>query len=137
MRAALLDSGPLVALFHRNDRWHGVARRILEGFRGRIVTTWPVLAETASLLNSAAERRDLIALAARIGYDIFPLGGEHWPELGWYAGKYADLDPDLADLTLLVAADRTGLRTVLTVDREFQFYRTRRGEPLQCPMLDF
>ena len=50
-REALVDSGPLLALFNGADNWHA---RVLSWLQAneqiRLVTTWPVLTEVCALL---------------------------------------------------------------------------------------
>ena len=47
----LVDSGPLIALFNRGDRWHAP---VLDWLRAnpaaRLLTTWPVATEVCALL---------------------------------------------------------------------------------------
>ena len=49
--SALVDSGPLLALFNASDHWHG---RVLAWLAAhpetRLVSTWPVLTEVCALL---------------------------------------------------------------------------------------
>jgi len=54
------------------------------------------------------------------------------------AEQYADLSPQLADLTRLYLAGQLGTRTILTLDRrDFAVYRDETGAPfeLQPPNL--
>jgi predicted nucleic acid-binding protein len=61
-----------------------------------------------------------------------PLDAAAGPAIAKIAQTYADLRPDLADLTLLYLADRDNLQTIFTLDRrDFAVYRTQRGQPLQ------
>ena len=41
--------------------------------------------------------------------------------------RYADLPMDLADASLIVAAESLRLRKVFTIDRDFSAYRIQRG----------
>lgn len=50
-RAALLDTGPLVALFVRGDPDHRHVTAFFKKFSGRLLTTWPVLAEVCHFLE--------------------------------------------------------------------------------------
>ena len=44
--------------------------------------------------------------------------------------KYADLHPQLADVSLLYLAEREGISTIFTLDRrDFSVYRTKAGKP--------
>jgi predicted nucleic acid-binding protein len=49
----VVDSGPLLALFDRDDAYHARVRQALQRNQGlRLLTTWPVLTETSALLSS-------------------------------------------------------------------------------------
>ena len=49
----VVDSGPLLALFDRDDAHHARARQALQRNQGlRLLTIWPVLTETSALLSS-------------------------------------------------------------------------------------
>lgn len=52
---AIVDSGPLIALFDLSDRYHQKAKRNLEKYRqevrGKLITTWPIITEVAYLLK--------------------------------------------------------------------------------------
>ena len=67
--------------------------------------------------------------------DIPQFGVSEFESLAWYFRKYADRKPDFADLYLLVLADMSGVTSVLTFDRDFQVYRTRRKQAFACPLL--
>jgi predicted nucleic acid-binding protein len=48
------------------------------------------------------------------------------------AQKYSDIHPQLADLSLIVIAEREELTTVFTLDqRDFAIYRDRLGRPFR------
>ena len=55
MNAALVDTGPLVALFVRNDPDHARVTSWLRNFRGRLLTTWLVLTEVCHFLAPAVQ----------------------------------------------------------------------------------
>ena len=59
MNAALVDTGPLVALFVRNDPDHARVSAWLREFRGKLLTTWPVLTEVCHFLSSEVALRFL------------------------------------------------------------------------------
>ena len=51
LRQVVADSGPLLALFNRADRWHAPLVQWLEtNPQARLLTTWPVLTEVCALL---------------------------------------------------------------------------------------
>ena len=51
MSEMLLDTGPLVALLDRSERNHHRCLTFFREFRGRLVTTEPVLTEAVYLLG--------------------------------------------------------------------------------------
>ena len=51
-----------------------------------------------------------------------------------YQRKYANRDPDFADLSLLALADRERLKSIITVDQDFSIYRLANGKAL-CNLL--
>jgi hypothetical protein len=46
-----------------------------------------------------------------------------WERIRALMQQYADLPMDLADASLVAAAERTGLRRVFSLDRDFHVYR--------------
>jgi predicted nucleic acid-binding protein len=45
------------------------------------------------------------------------------PRIVELTGKYADLPMDFADATLVVTAEKTGVREIISLDRDFDIYR--------------
>ena len=129
----IADTGFLVAFARERDLHHDWALRIAADVTEPLLTCEPVLAETAYLLRSASfvlgmiEER-LIALA----FDC----NDHLPQLAALAERYADREPDLADLCLIRMSELFPKHSVITVDREdFRVYRRNKREaiPLICP----
>lgn len=58
-RAALVDdSGPLIALFDRDDAHHDPVRKFLAGHpRLHLLTTWPVVNEVCALPGARVKAR--------------------------------------------------------------------------------
>jgi predicted nucleic acid-binding protein len=118
----LVDAGPLIALFNRRDRWHREARAFFGTFRGVLITTWPALTEAAHFIGRRVpELLDLVE-AGRI--QIAETAGAA-SRIASLLRTYADLPMDLADATLVAAAEASGLSDVLTRDRHFHAYRIR------------
>lgn len=128
-----VDTGPLVALFDPRDAAHGAAQRTLKGIREPLVTTTPVLTEAFHLLDpssqgSVALRTFLLAGGAR----LFELSDRALARAFQLMEQYLDHPMDLADASLVTAAE--GLRTtrVFTLDRrDFATYRARIGRSLR------
>jgi uncharacterized protein len=125
----LVDTGPLIALFDPKDGEHDRCVRTLASIRERICTTLPVLTEAFHMLNPGSIGADrLREFVLRDGLSVWffePTALERAFEL---MGLYADHPMDLADASLVVAAEALKTRKVFTIDRsDFRTYRIRRG----------
>lgn len=124
MPSILVDTGPLIALASRRDRWHARCASFLRGFRGELITTWPVLTEFSHLVASNAVIGSLQAWVERGGLCIHPMGQDELKSVVDWMHRYADRPMDLADASLVHVACATGVTDVWTVDRaDFETYR--------------
>ncbi|MDM8517313.1 hypothetical protein QUF76_14015 [Desulfobacterales bacterium HSG16] len=55
MKNTLIDAGPFIALFDRNDRFHEPVKNFLRRYRGTLISTWQVLTETTHMLDFCIE----------------------------------------------------------------------------------
>jgi predicted nucleic acid-binding protein len=125
----LLDTGPLVALFDPRDPAHQRARRALKAERTSLCTTIPVLTEAFHLLAPGSRgSRALRSFVAASGLGVWFLDLRGVARAFELMETYADHPMDLADASLVVAAERLGTRRIVTLDRsDFTTYRMRRG----------
>jgi predicted nucleic acid-binding protein len=125
----LVDTGPLIALFDPRDALHERCRRTIKTLRVRLLTTVPVLTEAFHILSPESvgsdRLRDFVALRG-LGVWFLDQGGlERAFEL---MEQYADQPMDLADASLIAAAEALNTRRIFTTDRrDFATYRIRRG----------
>jgi predicted nucleic acid-binding protein len=123
---AIADTGFLVAFANRRDAHHGWAVELARRVTEPLLTCEPVLAETAFHLRSTE-------LALRFVQDglVRPAISvvEHLDQLMTLARRYADREPDLADLCLIRLSELFPDYPVITTDdRDFRVYRRgRRG----------
>ena len=131
MNAALVDTGPLVALFVRNDPDHGRVSEFLRGFRGRLFTTLPVLTEVCHFLLPQVALRAMRWVEAG-GAAVIDVPADELGAVVQLMEKYVDRPMDLADASLVWLADRSGVREVLTLDAaDFAAFRTRQAKPFK------
>jgi uncharacterized protein len=129
----IADTGFLVAFANRTDRYHRWAVSLAERVTEPLLTCEAVLAETAFHLKNtsttlAMVREELVTIA----FDC----ADHLPELEALAERFADRDPDLADLCLIRMSELYPRHSVITTDRkDFRIYRRNKREviPLICP----
>jgi predicted nucleic acid-binding protein len=124
----LIDTGPIVAFFDKDDRYHSLCIEILKEIREPLVTTWPVLTECFYLLNFSWEVQDSLWLfIQRGGTEIYPLGKESLISCRELMKQYRDLPMDLADATLVALADVLGISKIFTLDhKDFSIYRFKQ-----------
>lgn len=128
----VVDTGPLVALFDPKEPLHASCRQTLSAFRQPLVTTLPVLTEAFHIL--APESRGSEALrgfVAEGGMSIHYGSHEETVRAFELMVTYRDHPMDLADASVITAAEVMGTRRVFTLDRnDFETYRIRRGHRL-------
>jgi len=97
----------LVALMNRRDRHHRRFLEYLGSFEERLVTTWPVLTEVAHQVPTP-RALDVLALAERDELGVVELRNAAG-RIRQLMRKYADRPMDLADASLVWAAEATGV----------------------------
>ena len=125
----LVDTGPLVALFDPQDRQHARCVKALKEIQEPIGTTTPVLTEAFQMLGPASigsdRLRDFIEAG---GLSVWFFDRQALTRAFELMELYADHPMDLADASLVTAAEGLSTRRVFTIDRnDFETYRVRRG----------
>ena len=125
----LVDTGPIVALFDPKDGEHRRCRQVLETIREPLRTTIPVLTEAFHLLQPQSVGSDRLRdFIARGGLSLWFFDTDTLSRAFELMERYADHPMDLADASLVAAAESLGTRKIFTVDRrDFDTYRVRRG----------
>lgn len=131
----LVDTGPLVALFNRDDPHHARTTAWLAAQPGPLHTVEAVLAECAFFLP-ARLRGNLADLAARGVLQVHAPDSAGHARLAQLFTKYRDQDPDWADLALVWLAEQTGIRRIATLDvTDFNVYRIHGRTRFQLELL--
>ncbi len=131
----LLDTGPLVALYDRDDRRHAAVSQWMDGFQGELHTVEPVLSEAAFFLP--VRGRAVIAdLAASGTLRLHRPDANAYSRMSVLLQKYADLDPDWADVALVWLAEATGITRIATLDvADFSVYRINGRKRFELELL--
>lgn len=123
----LCDTGPLVALIDADDAHHASCARALETLPPQpLVTTWPCFVEAMYLLHRAAGRPAQEELWGFLEDELVHLHETSTGErrrMRELMATYADLPMDLADASLVAAAEALDLQQVFTLDKHFHAYR--------------
>lgn len=124
MLRTIADSGPLIALFEPAERNHARVRSFIENYEGALLTTWPVLTEVGYMLGHSVDRqRAFLQWVERGGVEVTTPGAGAVSLTRQLSEKHRDLPMDIADGSLIVLALESGVRDILTLDRDFDVYR--------------
>jgi len=122
---ALIDTGAMLALLDRNDRWHSVCAAAFRQLRLPLLTSEAVLTELFHLVGDS--RADMEATWKFVRSGALVVAAIEHAELLHLHGlmlRYSDRPMDFADATLVYLAKRESLSTILTVDHaDFKTYR--------------
>jgi predicted nucleic acid-binding protein len=120
----LIDAGPLIALFDRDDNYHKRVVDFIKGSSWQFVTTTAVLTEVSYMLNfNVNAQLDFFEWIVLNGVTLFELEQYDMARVIYLIKKYQDLPIDFADATLVIAAESTGIRTIISIDSDFDIYR--------------
>lgn len=126
----LCDAGPLIAMIDRRDAAHAACVAAIDELRLPLVTTWPAFTEAMYFLGAAAgwnHQRELWRLTTEGLLVIHPTPAAEQARIQELMQQYRDLPMDLADGSLIAAAESLGVAKILTLDADFLVYRTRDG----------
>ena len=131
----LIDSGPLLALFNAADRWHQPVRQWLQANPAvRLVSTWPVLTEVCALLARRVHNQaalDFLLWVERGALQVDAPQDGSLAQMRRIAQRFASPPLDLADASIAEAAERLGIRRIVSIDADFDVYRDKAGKPLR------
>jgi predicted nucleic acid-binding protein len=129
----IADTGFIVAFRNRDDEHHRWAVDVAGRVTDPLLTCESVLSEAAFQIGSS---EDVLALVEDdLLQPAFDLNA-NLKQVQDLARRYADRDPDLADLCLIRMSELYPTHTVITVDEDdFRVYRRNKREaiPLLCP----
>lgn len=130
MASVLLDTGPLVALFKRNDTHHARAVAWFKGHRGPLLTTQAVITEAWHLVSEPA--RLPLARFVTAACEVHDFNTQGQARIVATLERYADLPMDYADATLVVLGEMLRVASIATIDvNDFSAYRQANGKALK------
>jgi predicted nucleic acid-binding protein len=114
----------MVALVDASDQHHRSSVSTFRSVREPLGTVWPALTEAMYLLLDLPQGQDAVwEMLERRVFRILALDQDDVPRIRELMAKYADRPMDLADAALVRVAERDGLDTIFTIDRDFEVYR--------------
>ena len=120
----LIDAGPLIALFHIGDNHHKKIRDFLAKQHCSFISTLAVFTEVSYFLSvNINAQQDFYEWTMHHGVIIADINQNDLPRIIELTKKYSDLPMDFADATLVVTAEKSGIREIISLDKDFDIYR--------------
>lgn len=122
---ALIDTGAILALLDRSDRWHKACVEAFRQLRLPLLTSEAVLTELFHLVGDSRNEVEVAWKFVRSGALVLgQIDNAELPHLQNLMSRYWDRPMDFADATLVYLAKRESLSVILTVDQsDFAIYR--------------
>jgi uncharacterized protein len=131
----LCDTGPLVALIDRMDPYYDECLASLESFPvASFTTTWPCITEAMYLLYRAggAEAQNELWSFVADGFVTLDIPeADDWQKIQALMTQYDDMPLDLADASLIVAAERRRDWRLFSFDRRLRSVQLKGRRWLQ------
>ena len=120
----LVDSGPLIAYYDQNDRWHQRVQDFFHGCRSQFVTTECCITEAMWLLKADfLVQNELLLDLSRGLYVSEALQAIDFSRIAELNCKYSDIAADFADLSLIAISERLDISSIASLDKDFDIYR--------------
>jgi predicted nucleic acid-binding protein len=120
----LIDAGPLIALFDRDDNYHEKIIDFVKGKKFRFITTTAVITEVTHMLDFSVDAQILFfEWIMKEGVLLQEIQQRDIIRIIELTKKYSDRPMDFADATLVIAAEKTGIREIISIDSDFDIYR--------------
>ena len=124
LNTVLVDAGPLIALFDRDDNYHEKIFNFIKNKRYKFVTTTSVITEVSHMLDFSIQAQTMFfEWILKEGVLLQEIQQKDLSRIIELVKKYSDRPMDFADATLVITAERTGIREIISIDSDFDIYR--------------
>ncbi|MBN2826103.1 MAG: PIN domain-containing protein [Campylobacterales bacterium] len=129
---ALIDSGVLVALFDKDDKYYQESLKFIQRYNGELVTTWSVITEVTHLLGFNLKiQLAFLRWVERGAVQIYTIEHNELHEMISMIERYTNVPMDLADASLMFVAQKWKINQIISIDSDFDIYRTITNKYLQ------
>ena len=132
MKPVLLDTGAIVALLDRSEKFHGPCSEVIRHLEPPLVTCEAVITESCYLLRNLPGAPE--AVMENVVAGIFQIPFQLSKDANCVRQrlrKYRDRKIDFADACLICLSDEFETADILTLDKDFEIYRWARNKPFQ------
>jgi predicted nucleic acid-binding protein len=124
LNTILIDAGPLIALFDRDDNYHEKIIDFVKGKKFKFITTTAVITEVSHMLDFSVDVQILFfEWIMKEGVLLQEIQQRDVTRIIELTKKYSDRPMDFADATLVITAEKTGIREIISIDSDFDIYR--------------
>ncbi|TDO94052.1 hypothetical protein DFR79_10417 [Halanaerobium saccharolyticum] len=128
MKNTLVDAGPLIALFDKDDIYHQQILEFLKSYNCHLYTTWPVITETLHMLSFSTEvQLDFLNWLDRGGLRVLNFDQRVLKRVISLTKKHNDSPVDFADASLVALAEREDIKDIISIDSDFDVYKTKKN----------
>ena len=122
---ALIDTGAILAMLDRTDRWHQICVDTFQQLRLPLLTSEAVLTEMFHLVGGNRRETEAAWKFVRSGaLTMMAIDDSELPDVHALMSRYWDRPMDFADATLVHLAKRESVATIFTLDyADFETYR--------------
>ena len=132
--AVIADSGFVVSLLNRRDRFHSESLQLYSQYSA-ILLPQPVLTEAAYLLNRDDNIMRVVQLLRSFRdsrFNVVALEQSDFDRVADILEQYRDSRIDFVDACVMAVAERWNIHSVLTLDRrDFGLFRPRHCESFE------
>jgi uncharacterized protein len=130
MNVALIDAGPLIAIYNKSDQYHKQVWDFLQISTHELITTDACIAEAMyALRRSTQVQREFAQDIADGIWQRQVLESQDFYRISELFIQYSNLPADFADLSLIVTSERLDIDKIVTLDSDFDVYRRYRTPP--------
>lgn len=132
MKPVLLDTGVIVALLDRSEKFHEACAVTIREMEAPLITCEAVIAESCYLLRNLAGAPE--AILENVVGGIFQVPFQLSREAAGVRQvlrKYRDRKIDLADACLIYLAEEFKTGDIMTLDKDFAVYRWSKNKPFR------
>ncbi|HBD95970.1 MAG: pilus assembly protein [Spirochaetes bacterium GWF1_31_7] len=124
LKEILIDSGPLIALFDKDDTYHKKIINFIKGKDYKFISTTAVITEVTHMLDfNVNVQINFLEWIMNEGVIIQEIKQKDFIRIIELTKKYSDRPMDFADATLVLVAEKTGVKKIISIDSDFDVYR--------------
>ncbi len=132
MKNTLIDSGVIIALFDRSDKFHQKSLEFLKNFKGELITSWAVLTEVSHMLDFNLQVQiDFLKWVEIGGVKVYEISQNEIANIRVMIEKYLDIPMDLVDASLMYIANKEGIKNIVSINSDFDIYMTIKKQSLK------